>query len=165
MMARASFFLVGIRLHWSSLVFPGMIVICCLTGTMTIAWASLVRKDVGGAHPHSASLLFFQIQPKSDYVQEPERDAVQNYLEDRVENAIVAATMNTITEKLLFQFLLSTDLQDTSKVHSFGKDNGKGTTGGYTRQSLWFPEEKWSNTEIWKINCQWTFEKLFQQKP
>lgn len=62
-----------------------MIIICCLTGTMKIAWACLVRREnrklVGDAHRHSASLLFLQIQPKSDHIQEPERDVVQNFLE------------------------------------------------------------------------------------
>lgn len=95
-------FFIGIRQHWSYLVFPVMIIICCLTGTMRIAWASLGRKGswkgVGYAHPHSALLLCLQIQPKSDHVQEPERDAAQNYLEDRTENAIaVAAMVNTLT--------------------------------------------------------------------
>lgn len=56
------------------------------------------RKGVGYTHPHSASLLFLQIQPNSDHVKEPERNAVRNYLEDRTENSIaVAALMNVLT--------------------------------------------------------------------
>lgn len=56
------------------------------------------RKGVRYAHPHSASLFFLHIQLKYDHVQETERDAVQNYLEDRTENATaVAAIMNALT--------------------------------------------------------------------